>query len=400
MPEPSLLERTGVSKATFERLVAFRRDLHRHPELSFEEERTAGRIAAELDRLGIAYRSGVAGTGIVADLPGREVGPAVALRADMDALPIAEQTGLPFASERDGVMHACGHDGHTSMVLGAAELLAAGPPPPLPVRFIWQPAEELGEGAKAMVEAGVLDGVGMIFGGHVDRHYPAGAFAISDGAVNASTDEFEIMIAGRGGHGARPHEALDAIVVGSLLITALQTVVSREVDPAHPSVVSVGSFHAGSAPNVIADRATLEGTIRAQHPATRAHLCASVERIAKAIGAVHGAEVTVKVIPGTPPVINSPAMAELARRAARAIVGESGVVPLHTANMGGEDFAFFLDVIRGCYVRVGAQVPGREGFPAHSSRFDIDEDALAAGAAFFARVAVVAGEALLEEGRG
>jgi len=372
------------------RIVDLRRDLHQHPELSHCEHRTMDRIVAELTDLGLTPRSGIAGTGVVADLPGQADGPRIALRADTDALPVHEETGLPFASVHEGVMHACGHDGHTSMLVGAASLLLAEPPP-LPVRLIFQPAEEKGAGAKQMVAEGVLDGVAMIFGGHLDRHYPPGNLVVTDGPVNASTDMFTIEISGQQGHGARPHEAVDTVVVGSLLVTALQTVVSREIDPSHPSVVTVGRFDAGTAGNVIAGRAVLEGTIRAQHQSTRDHLVGSIERIAKAIGALHGAGIQVKVFAGTPPVINEPGPTALARRAAVELVGEDHVGVLHTANMGGEDFAYFLEQVPGCYIRYGAQVPGRESFPAHSSQFDIHEDALPLGAAWLDRVARVAG---------
>lgn len=382
-----------VPSAVFDRMVAIRRDLHRHPELSWEEERTATRIAKELDALGIAYRQ-VARTGIVAELPGVRPGPVVALRADTDALPIHEETDLPFASERKGVMHACAHDGHTSMLVGAAELLRANPPP-LPVRLLFQPAEERAEGAKALIREGALEGVALIFGGHVDRHYEPGVIAITEGAVNASTDTFTIDIRGQQGHGARPHEALDAVVVGSLLVTALQTIVSREIDPAHPSVVTVGSFHAGSAPNVIAGRAELAGTIRSQHKGVREHLIQSIRRIGAAIGQLHGANVEVEVVEGTPPLVNTAEMAALAREAAMLACGAERVVPMRSVNMGGEDFAHYLEHVPGAYVRFGGQVRGREGFPAHSSRFDFDELALGAGAAFFDRIARVAGERLL-----
>jgi hippurate hydrolase len=234
----------------------------------------------------------------------------------------------------------------------------------------------------------------MIFGGHVDRHYPPGTIVVSEGPMNASTDLFTIEIRGRGGHGARPHEALDAVVVGSLLVTAIQTIVSREVNPAHPSVITIGSFVAGSAPNVIADRATLAGTIRSQHTEVREHLHRSLSRIGQAIGQLHQAEVNVSVDRGTPVLSNSAEMADIARRAGALAVGESQVVPLATPNMGGEDFACFLEEVPGAYVRFGAQVAGRESFPAHSSRFDFDERALAVGARYFDQVARLAREAL------
>jgi len=379
-----------VPPSVLDRIVALRRDLHQHPELSHEEQRTMERVADELRALGLEPVTGVAGTGVVAEVEGRAAGVKVALRADTDALPVHEETGLPFASQHDGVMHACGHDGHTSMLVGAAALLVADPPPH-PVRLIFQPAEEKGAGAKAMIAEGVLDGVGMIFGGHVDRHYPPGTLVVTDGPVNASTDTFRITIQGQQGHGARPHEAIDAVVVGSLLVTSLQTIVSREIDPARPSVVSVGRFDAGSAANVIAGHAVLEGTIRAQHHDTRAHLMRSIERIANAIGDLHGARVEAEMFVGTPPLLNLPEATGIARRAAVELVGDAHVGVLHTANMGGEDFAYFLEHVPGCYIRYGAQVPGRESYPAHSSRFDIHEDALPLGAAWLDRVARLGG---------
>jgi hippurate hydrolase len=370
-------------------MVRLRRDLHRRPELSLQEEQTAQRIAIELDELGVLYRTRVGGYGIVAEIPGHATGPTIALRADIDALPIFEETELPFASAVDGVMHACGHDGHTAILVGAAALLLEQPAPG-PTRLLFQPAEERGPGASAMIEDGAIEGVAAIFAGHLDRHYPPGTLAISDGAVNAASDGFIIEISGQQGHGARPHEAVDAVVVGSLLVTALQTIVSREVDPAHPSVVSVGRFDAGTAANVIAGTARLEGTIRSREVEVREHLCRSVERIATAIGQLHDAKVEVQIHRGNPPVINPPHMADLARRAA---VDTSGteVVPLRTVNMGSEDFGFYVERIPGCYVRYGGQVPGLEGYPAHSSRFDFDEEALRTGAAWLAAVARRAG---------
>jgi amidohydrolase len=393
----SIVSGTGVPLAVFKKMVSLRRDLHRHPELSDQEEQTAKRIINQLKRIGIPFKSEVGGHGVVAEIPGIAKGPVVALRADMDGLPIHEETGLSFSSVNEGIMHACGHDGHSSMLLGAAEILAQGDSPPLPVRLIWQPSEENANGAKAMISAGVLENVGMIFGGHLDRHYPPGALIVTQGAVNASTDIFKIVIQGKQGHGARPHETIDAVVVASLLVTALQTIVSREVDPASPSVISVGSLHAGTAYNVIAGTAVLEGTIRAQDGKVRDHLQKAISRIAEAIGQLHGAKVETVLTLGTPPVINTPEMTLLAREAALNVVGEEGVQPLHTVNMGGEDFSCFLDHVPGGYIRFGAQVQGREGFPAHSSRFDFDERALATGAAWFVQMAKVAGKYLDKE---
>ena len=381
-----------IDKKIQERMVALRRDLHRHPELSWNEKRTAAKVCEFLDELKIPYRSPVAGTGIVAKIPGVCDGPYIALRADMDALPIQEETGLPFTSEVEGVMHACGHDGHISILLGAAMHLSQQPPPPLPVRLIFQPAEEMVKGAKAMIKEGALEDVAVIFGGHLDRHYQAGTVIISDGPVNASSDKFRIEISGQGAHAARPHESVDAVVVGSLLVMAIQTIVSREVNPAHPSVVSVGRFDAGTAANVIAGHAVLEGSIRAQDPEVRDYLHKAIQRIAYSVGQLHDAEVKVEIIKGTAPVINSHEMAELARQAAIAAIGKSHIGKLATANMGGEDFSYYLQHVPGCYVRIGGQIPGNEGFPAHSSRFDFDERALSIGAAYFVSLVTIASD--------
>lgn len=375
----------------FEQLVALRRDIHRHPELSWNETRTALRICEFLEQHGIANQKDVAGTGVVANIPAATGAPIIALRADTDALPIHEETGLPFASEVDGVMHACGHDGHTSMLLGAAVLLARGPDLPAPVRLIFQPAEELGRGAPAMIDAGVLDGVGMIFGGHLDRHYPTGTVIVTDGPVNAASDRFSIEIRGSGGHAARPHETVDAVVVGSLLVIAIQTIVSREVNPAHPSVISVGRFDAGTAGNVIAGRARLLGTIRTQDREVREHLHRSLHRIAESVGQLHGANIKIEVTWGMPVLMNTPEMTALARQAALQIVDEESVRALDTANMGGEDFSWYLEHVPGCYVRFGARGTEMEGYPSHSSRFDFDEDALAVGAAYYCAIAREAG---------
>ena len=383
-----------VAPELYDKLVAVRRELHRYPELSGQEARTATVISRFLHELGIPHRTNVAGHGVVADIHGKSEVPCVVLRADTDALPIQEETGLEFASAHNGVMHACGHDGHTTMLLGAAALLSREKGLPAPVRLIFQPAEEKGIGAIAMIQEGALSGAGLVFGGHLDRHYRPGTIVVSEGPVNASSDNFAIEIIGQGAHGARPHESIDAVVVGSLMIMALQTIVSREVDPARPSVVSVGQFHAGTAPNVIAGQAKLEGTVRAQDPAVRRQLLSSVRRIAESIAQLHGAKIHVTVTEGTPPLVNDAVMAGLARQAAIEAVGDSNVLPLKTANMGAEDFSYYLEKIPGAYVRFGSQVPGREGYPAHSSKFDFDEEALAVGAVYYRAIARIAGQQL------
>jgi amidohydrolase len=385
----------SIKPSLFERTVALRRDLHRHPELSWQEQKTTDRLARELDRLGIAHRRPLQ-TGLIADLDGPPDVPVIALRADIDALPIHEETDLEFASTVDGVMHACGHDAHAAMLVGAAELLLTGPDPlPAPVRLIFQPAEEVGAGAQAMIEAGALEGVGAIFGAHVDGHFQTGVIAVVEGTVNASSDAFRISIRGQQGHAARPHETVDAVVVGSLIVMAVQTIVSREIDPAHPSVLSIGRFEAGSASNVIAGSAILEGTIRAQEPEVRDHLRRSLERVCASVGQLHEARIDFELEEGTPPLVNREPMVSVARAAAESTVGRERVRDaVRGANMGGEDFSWYLQNLPGCYARLGARAPGTSTHPAHSSRFVLDEDVLATGAAWLAEVARQAGRAV------
>ncbi|MDG2383668.1 MAG: amidohydrolase [Pirellulaceae bacterium] len=381
-------------KNLFERLVQIRRDLHQHPELSYQEYRTADRVCAFLDQLPeVNYRQKVAGAGVVAEIVrGRfaEKASWVALRADLDALPMHEETGLPFASSVPGVMHACGHDVHTTALLGAATLLAEESELAAPIRLLFQPAEETGDGAQAMIEAGALRDVGMIFGGHVDQHYPVGTIVVAEGTVNASSDAFVIHIQGRGGHAARPHQTIDAVMVGSLLVMALQTIVSREINPSHPAVVTVARFEAGTAANVIADTATLQGTVRAQDADVRLRLEAALKRMAASIGQLHGAKVSVEISRGTPMLINQGKALELARNSAIDVVSHDQVLPMESANMGGEDFSYYLEHVSGCYVRYGARGSDQHGYPAHSAKFDVDESVLAVASSYLARVAKTA----------
>lgn len=372
----------AVPDRVFQRCVELRRRLHRHPELAFEEVETAALIGAELEGLGLVPSYGGKGSGVVADLPGP--GPLIALRADMDALPGEESTGLPFSSAVSGAMHACGHDAHMAMLLGAAHLLCADPPG-IGVRFIFQPAEEKGGGARTVIAAGGLEGVGAIFGAHVTQHYRVGEVMVAEGVITAQSDRFTITVRGRGGHGARPHEATDAVVITGFLITALQTLVSREVDPVHPSVVTIGRVEAGTAPNVIAETARLEGSIRSTLPRVRDQLHSGIRRMARALGDLHGASLSVEIQEGYPPVVNTAAEARLAEQTARLVVGDSGLVRLDHPSMGSEDFAYYLQRVPGCYVRFGARPSGQEQafVPLHSPAFDIDEGVLRVGVAFF-----------------
>ncbi len=361
-----------------ESLIGFRRDLHRHPEVSWRERRTSQKIGQALDQLGITWRR-IAETGVVAELPGRREGPWVALRADIDALPIEEENEVEYASQNPGVMHACGHDGHAAILLGAAHLLLAGKPE-LPVRLIFQPAEEQGTGARALIELGILDGVAAIFGGHIDSNYHAGKMVVADGAVNASTDGFRVRIRTRGGHAARPHEGGDAVIVGSYLVSALQTLISRELNPAQPAVLTVGTFQAGTVANVLAARAELKGTIRTLHPEVREQLAQGLRRMVDAAAALFDAEVSVHLSSGTPVLVNQGRPLEMARRAAIEVVGEQNLRPLATTNLGGEDFACYLESVPGCFLRWGGRPEGGPIRPAHSGRFDFDERVLLVGA--------------------
>lgn len=369
-----------------EHLIRLRRDLHQWPELSFEEERTAARIIEELERLGITYSYNGKGSAVIGFLDaGGEGAPNIALRADMDALPGEEKTGLPFASKNKGVVHACGHDGHMAMVLGAARLLGENPPP-CRVSFVFQPAEERGGGARTVLASGCLEDVDAIFAGHVTHHYCTGEIMVAEGTITAYSDKFTIQVSGRGGHGARPHETVDAVVVCGLLITAIQTLVSREVDPLHPAVVTIGRVEAGSAPNVIAEEAVLQGSIRSTLPETRERIHQGLQRMVQAVAASHGAEASVVIEAGYPPVVNTPKEVEICRHAARSVAGEEAVVTQEHPSMGGEDFAFYLQQMPGCYVRFGARKPDWPYIPLHSPSFTFDEEVLPLGARFFEAV--------------
>jgi amidohydrolase len=368
-------------------LLALRRDLHRHPELAFRERRTADVLERVLlDVPGASVRR-VTETGLVARVPGRSPSRGVvAIRGDIDALPITEETGVPWASQTPGVMHACGHDLHAAWAVGAARLLAAAPAAG-DVVILLQPAEEVGRGASAMIEAGALDDVAVIFGGHVDLRFPVGDVVATAGPIAASTDEFVIDLVGAGGHAARPHEARDPIVAAAHVITALQTVVSRRVVPGEPAVVTVGMVEAGTATNIIPARAQLSGTLRAIRPETRVMLREAVAETAKATARAHRVEALVTMRLGTPPVVNAERAAAAAQEAVRALLDAEALVELPAPNLGGEDFGFYLERVPGCFIRIGAQPPDGRAVPAHTSRFLPDERAILVGAAVLAETA-------------
>lgn len=375
-------------------LLALRRDLHRHPELAFREERTAARLTAALEPLAPVSIARVAGTGVVARLRGRDASaPVVAIRGDIDALPIQEATGLDYASAVPGVMHACGHDVHATWAVGAACLLAADPAAG-DVLIVLQPAEETGAGAAAVLETGALDGVAAIFGAHVDRRFAVGQVVADDGPLAASADQFAIELVGAGAHAARPHEAADPVVGAAALVGALQTIVSRRLNPASAGVVTVGALHAGTAANVIPERAELLGTVRAADAHARALLVDEVRRIAAGVAATYRLEARVTFEPGVPPIVNPPGPTAWARQAARATLGNAAVVPLGFLNMAGEDFAHYMERIPGCFLRVGAREAGGRVVPAHSPHFYAADESVFVGAAVLAATARVASGAL------
>lgn len=382
------------SRDEIETLLRLRREIHAHPELALHEHDTADRLHRALTAIPGAEIRRVAGTGVVARIAGRDRGaPVVAIRGDIDALPIREDTGLPFASTRDGVMHACGHDVHATWAVGAALLLAAHPAAG-DVLVVLQPAEEIGRGALAILESGALDGVTCIFGGHVDRRFTVGQAVADAGPLAASADTFTIELTGQGAHAARPHESADPVVGAAALITALQTIVARRLNPATPGVVTVASVHAGTAPNVIPDRAVLGGTVRAVEPQSRQLMLDEVRRMAESVAASYGLGARVEIELGSPPLVNPPQGAAWARAAAAAVLGETGVVPLGFMNMGGEDFAHYLERMDGCFLRIGAREPGGPATAAHSPQFAPAEEAIFCGAAILTECARRASESL------
>jgi len=375
----------NVNHALHKGMQEIRRSLHRHPELAYQEHNTSELICRELSRLGIDFSRGLAGTGVRAELRSGS-GPCIALRADMDALPIEEETGLEFASINSGIMHACGHDGHVAMLLGAAELLKKQKLNGRVV-LLFQPAEESGNGAAAMIAANCLQDVDMIFSGHIDIHYPVGKLTVDKGLICSYTDPFTINIHGQGGHAAKPHETVDAIVVASNLVMNLQTLVSRRINPAHAAVVTVGRFSAGTVHNVIAEQATLEGTIRSAHPETRDRIISGLNRVIRGAAEMCNAEITLTLHDGLPAVVNDERSFAVAREAAKVVVGEDNIFSQRYPSLGGEDFSFYQQRIPGCMIRFGAALEIGAG-PAHSSRFDFDENVLSYGADWLAAAAI------------
>ena len=382
---------TAAIAERMEAVVDLRHRLHQIPEISYEEFKTAIAIRAELTRLGIEFIEGVpdaptATIAIIGDPSKR----CVALRADIDALPILERTGLPYASTHPGAMHACGHDGHSATLVGAAGILhAMRDKLPVCVKVIWQPAEEGGGGAWKLVDAGVLDGrlgpkVEAIFGLHGWPGLKVGTVATKPGALLAATDGFTATFVGRGCHGAYPHLGRDPIVCASEAVVSVQQFVSREYDPTEPCVVTVGKFHAGTATNIIPDDATIEATVRTCNAPARKLARAALERRCQGIADANDCDLRFEWIDGYPPTVNDPKMADYVATIARRTVGDDLFVPVAKSSMGGEDFAYYLEKVPGCFFLVGVAPADRTSYPPlHSDRFDFSDGALGVGMKMF-----------------
>jgi amidohydrolase len=384
---------TSLDRSEIERLVADRRSFHSHPELGYNEQMTARKIAERLREIGYEVTKEVGRTGVVGLLRGARSGEGRVLlyRADMDALPVQEENDVSYRSKNDGVMHACGHDAHMAIALGVArQMIAERDSLRGDLKFAFQPAEEGGNGAVAMIEDGVLDNprVTAAVGLHVWNNLDTGRVGVYTGALMAAVDEFELVVQGRGGHGAMPHQTVDAITAASHVVVALQTVVSRNVSPLDSAVVTVGKFMAGTAFNVIADTATLRGTVRTFNKHTYERIPEMVERVIRGACDAMGATYRLEYKRQTLPLINTEQMSDLVADCAAGVVGAERVVRDETVRtMGGEDMSYFLERVPGCYFFLGTRNSERGlAYPHHSPRFDIDESALPVGVEIMTRV--------------
>lgn len=371
------------------KIIEMRRYFHTYPELSGQEFNTQRKIIAELEDLGLEPQE-IAGTGVIVDIVGEGKGTTVAVRADIDALPVQDEIDKVYRSQNHGVCHSCGHDGHIAMVLGVAWILSelrtefSGT-----VRLIFQPSEErFPGGADAMVAAGALNGVSAIIGGHLWQPISVGKIGVTSGKLMASPDEFVITIRGRGGHGSMPHQTVDALSTGAQLVTALNTIISRSVNPMEFAALSIGMFKAGEAYNIIPDSAMLKGTVRTFSQTLRGRIFDRIETITQGICLAAGAEYSIERRYGFPPVINHPEVAQILGQVASEIVSEQNVIEAKPI-MVGEDFSVYLGKIPGCFVLIGC---GNETagiiYPHHHPRFDLDEQALSYGTELFCRAAI------------
>jgi len=362
-------------------VIELRRDIHRYPELGFEEIRTAGIVADRLDRLGYEVRTKIGATGVVGIMRSKRPGRTVLLRADMDALPIQEETGLPFASANDGKMHACGHDGHVAILLGAAQIIAqrqdelSGT-----IVLCFQPAEEGKGGAREMIRDGVLEDpyIDRVYGLHLLSQAPSGVIRVRPGPVMASSDSIEITIRGKGGHGAAPHETNDPILTAAQFVTSVQSIVSRRVEPIEPAVVTIGAIHGGTIHNVIPDDVTLLGTVRAFSPEVREQMKPRIETVLRGACDAHGATYDFSYDWRYPVTANDPDEAAYVRALATRVLGDERSQEMRPT-MGAEDFSFMLEQRPGCFFFLGTQRDENTAAPHHNARFSIDEAALETG---------------------
>ncbi|MCY4191010.1 MAG: M20 family metallopeptidase [Rhodospirillaceae bacterium] len=367
-------------------MTAWRRDIHAHPETAFEENRTANVVAEKLESFGVPVHRGLAKTGVVGSLKVGGSSKAIGLRADLDALNLQEKNDFDYKSKHEGKMHACGHDGHTTMLLGAARYLAETRNFDGAVHFIFQPAEEGEAGGKAMVDEGLFQQFPCeaVYGMHNWPGMPRGMIGVRSGAMMASADMFTIRIQGRGGHGAMPHHAVDPVVVGAQIVNALQTIASRTIDPLDSIVVSVTQFHSGTAHNVIPDTAELSGTCRALSPEGRKIIEWRMKETAEGIAAAHGARVEVNYRHNYPVLVNSADETQRAAKAAAKVVGDHQVMLDPPPVMGSEDFAFMLEAKPGSYVWIGNGVGEEGGCMVHNPHYDFSDDILPVGASYWA----------------
>ncbi len=390
-PSPMLLnDPQSAIRAIAERiepgLIEVRRDIHAHPELAFEEVRTAGVVARELTRLGVPHTTGIGLTGVVGVIQGGRPGPTLAIRADMDALPILEQTGLPYASQTPGLMHACGHDIHTTTLLGVAAVLQElAPQIAGTVKLIFQPAEEAIGGAERMIAEGVLEGVDTALGFHNYPGLPVGRFGFCRGPALAAADTFEITVHGKSGHAAHPYSAVDPIVAAAFLIGQLQTVVSREVKPLHPAVVTIGAIHGGVAANIIPDSVTLRGTVRTLHAEAQDTAEAAIRRLCAGMLEGMRTKVDCRYTRGVPAMLNSDVVLDPTIAAVRAQLGD--VVVEVPPSMGAEDFALMSQLRPAFQLGIGSGAPGRDDH-LHNSDYQPDEACIALGVQALSRAAL------------
>jgi amidohydrolase len=368
-----------LDAATTDDLLMHRRRLHAHPELSFKEDETARYIAERLDALGVdKLTRGVGGTGVVAEIRGQRPGRSVLVRADMDGLPLTETADVPFRSTNAGVMHACGHDVHMAIALGLARwLVERRHELPGMVRFAFQPAEEQGGGAKPMIGEGVLEGIDRVIGLHVWAGLPTGQVSVRPGPMMASVDGFTLMVRGKGGHGALPDLTVDAVVIAAQIVTALQTLVSRETSPKAPVVVTLGSIHGGTAFNIIAGEVVIQGTLRTFDATLRKRLLQRIDELARGVATAMRGSCEFRLESGAPPVVNDPTVAGLVADAARTVLGDESVVPFEPL-MIGEDVSYFLEARPGCFFLLGGAPDGPPVLH-HTAEFRIDERCLPIG---------------------